>query len=248
MLNEHLTQEHDHASRRSPIIQQHVDWIHVNLLGGTPGKVLDLGCGPGLYCSRLAGLGHTCHGIDFSPASIDYAQGYARKHGLDCTYLLQDLRRAEFGEGYDLAMFIFGEFNAFRPPDARLILQKAWRALKPGGRLLLEVSTFKDVKRMASGAASWYCAAQGLFSERPHLLLSESYWHLGQRVACERFYVVDLETAEVQPFSNCIQAYHVREYRKMLRECGFEGVRVYPSLGETPVDGKWLAITGQKFS
>ncbi len=120
MLNEHLTQDHDLASRRTPIIQQHVDWIHANLLGNAPGRILDLGCGPGLYCSRLAGLGHTCHGIDFSPASIDYAQTTARKHGLSCTYLLQDLRTADFGEGYDLVMFIFGELNAFRPPDAQL--------------------------------------------------------------------------------------------------------------------------------
>jgi len=246
MLNEHLTQEHDHASRRTPVIQQHVDWIHANLLGGTPGHVLDLGCGPGLYCCRLAGLGHACHGIDFSPASIDYAQTYARKHGLDCTFLLKDLRTASFGEGYDLAMFIFGELNAFRTPDARLILRKAWQALKPGGRLLLEVSTFKAVKRMSSGPATWSCAAQGLFSERPHLLLSEGYWHQGQSVACERYFVVDLETAEVQQFSNCIQGYPLKEYRNLLAECGFGEVKVYPSLGGTPVDGKWLAITGER--
>jgi hypothetical protein len=67
-------------------------------------------------------------------------------------------------------------------------------------------------------------------------------------VACERFFVVDLETAGVQSFSNCIQAYHTREYRKMLREFGFEGVKVYPSLGGTPVNGKWLAITGENGS
>jgi len=243
MLNEHLTQEHDLASRRSPIIQQHVEWIHTNLLGGIPGRVLDLGCGPGLYCSRLAGLGHTIHGIDFSPASIDYAQTYSRKHGLSCTYLLQDLRTADFGEGYDLAMFIFGELNAFRAPDARRILQKAQQALKPGGRLLLEVSTFKAVRKMGSGPASWSCAAQGLFSEHPHLLLSESCWLLGQSVACERYFTVNLETAEVQRFSACTQAYRVRDYRKLLTACGFKELQFYPSLGGTPPDGNWLVIT-----
>ncbi len=243
MLNEHLTQEHDMASRRTAIIQQHVDWIHLNLLGGAPGRVLDLGCGPGLYCSRLAGLGHTCHGIDFSPASIDYAQTHTRKHGLSCTYLLQDLRTADFGEGYDLVMFIFGELNAFRPADAQRILRKARQALKPGGKLLLEVSTIKDVRQMGNRLATWSCAAQGLFSERPHLLLSERYWNQGQSVACERYFVVDLETAEVQRFSACTQAYHWRDYRKLLATCGFTGLHFYPSLGGVPAGGDFLAIT-----
>jgi len=29
-------------------------------------EVLDLGCGPGLYASRLARLGHECTGIDYT--------------------------------------------------------------------------------------------------------------------------------------------------------------------------------------
>ena len=44
-------------------------------------RVLDLGCGPGLYTTRLAKLGHTCVGIDFSPASIAYAKAEAEHYG-----------------------------------------------------------------------------------------------------------------------------------------------------------------------
>ena len=72
MLREHLTQDHDMASRRAELIDRHVAWIHQELLGGQPSRVLDLGCGPGLYSSRLARLGHTCTGVDYSPASIAY--------------------------------------------------------------------------------------------------------------------------------------------------------------------------------
>ena len=70
MLKEHLSQDHDAASRKFERIGQHVHWIHHNALDGKPGKLLDLGCGPGLYANRLAKLGHECIGIDFSPASI----------------------------------------------------------------------------------------------------------------------------------------------------------------------------------
>src|SRR5512139_3579983 len=70
MLLEHLSQEHDAASRRFETIDRHVHWIHHAVLSGQPTRILDLGCGPGLYSSRLARLGHECVGIDFSPASI----------------------------------------------------------------------------------------------------------------------------------------------------------------------------------
>ena len=65
MLAEHLSQSHDAASRRFDRIDRHVAWIHRELLEGVPTRVLDLGCGPGLYTSRLARLEHECVGIDF---------------------------------------------------------------------------------------------------------------------------------------------------------------------------------------
>jgi SAM-dependent methyltransferase len=70
MLTEHLSQDHDLASRRTETIDGHVDWIFSSVLGGHPGRVLDLGCGPGLYAHRLARRGCDCVGVDFSPASI----------------------------------------------------------------------------------------------------------------------------------------------------------------------------------
>ena len=70
MLKEHLSQDHDAASRRFEKIDRHVNWIHHKVLSGRPTKILDLGCGPGLYASRLAKMGHECIGIDYSPASI----------------------------------------------------------------------------------------------------------------------------------------------------------------------------------
>jgi 2-polyprenyl-3-methyl-5-hydroxy-6-metoxy-1,4-benzoquinol methylase len=73
MLREHLSQLHDGASRRIVLIEHHVAWMHGEVLESKPQRILDLGCGPGLYTQRLASLGHTCVGIDISPASIAYA-------------------------------------------------------------------------------------------------------------------------------------------------------------------------------
>lgn len=99
MLKEHLSQAHDAASRRSETIDAQVDWIHQVVLKGRPSRILDLGCGPGLYTSRLADLGHSCTGIDFSPASIAYAKEQATARNLHCLYTEADIRSAEYGSG-----------------------------------------------------------------------------------------------------------------------------------------------------
>lgn len=54
MLAEHLSQAHELASRRTETIARQVAWIHDALLGGRPSRVLDLGCGPGLYSYAAA--------------------------------------------------------------------------------------------------------------------------------------------------------------------------------------------------
>ena len=177
MLKEHLTQEHDAASRKNETIDRHVSWIHRALLNSQPARVLDLGCGPGLYTSRLARLGCTCHGVDFSPASIRYARETAAREGLDCTYDLCDLRAAEFGQGYDLGMFIYGELNVFQPEHTRQILHKIQAALNPGGQILLEISTLDAIRQIGVASPSWHTTPAGLFSDQPYACLEESTWN-----------------------------------------------------------------------
>ena len=148
MLRDHLTQSHDLASRRREKIDAHVEWIHREVLRGNPTDILDLGCGPGLYAGWLARLGHRCVGIDFSPASIDYAREQAVSEDLPCDYIHADIRSAEYGSGFGFAMLIFGEFNVFSPSDATRIVEKAHSALEEGGMLLLEAHTESSRPRL----------------------------------------------------------------------------------------------------
>jgi SAM-dependent methyltransferase len=234
MLKEHLSQEHDAASRRFEIIDQHVDWIHHHLLSGRPAKILDLGCGPGLYASRLARLGHTCLGIDYGPASIAHAQEEARRDGLDCTYRHQDIRMAEYGTGFDLVMLIFGEFNVFRPSEAESILQKAHQALADKGILLLEPHTFSVVERLGGRRRFWYSAHSELFSDYPHLYLEESFWDATSNTATIRYYIVDAATGRVNRYAQSLQAYTDEQYRSFLLDNEYEAVTRYSSLTGKP--------------
>ena len=56
MLEHHLSQASEHSSRPIPVIENTVEWIDRQLdLGGK--RVIDLGCGPGLYARRMAQRG-----------------------------------------------------------------------------------------------------------------------------------------------------------------------------------------------
>lgn len=232
MLAEHLSQDHDAASRRFEIIDDHVRWIHQTLLKERPQKLLDLACGPGLYASRLGRLGHTVTGIDFSPASIRYARQEVARAGLSlaCTFIEADLRKLEYGVSYDFAMLIFGEFNTFKPVDATLILERTYHALRPGGILLLEPQNFTSIHRALLSPSVWRTYRTGLFSNRPYLYLQEDFWDDRTNTVATRYWIVDAETAEVNRYAQTTQAYQDTELEALLARQGFSQITFHPSL------------------
>ena len=234
MLAMHLSQDHDLASRRLEAIETKVGWIHDKLLDKQPSRILDLACGPGLYSHRLAALGHTCHGLDFSPASIDHAD-QQNECPERCSFTLGDLRTAPFGDGYDAALMIYGEFNAFPRREALAILKKALKALNPGGRLLIEAHTPQQIERTGKTPASWYREDSGLFSDKPHIVLMENSWHEAECTSEAFFYVIDVADTEVTLYRNTLQGYSIEEYVELLTEAGFSEAEAFPAWGESEI-------------
>ena len=245
ILKEHLDQQHDAASRRLTKIKQQVAWIHKQVLAGQPARILDLGCGPGLYAAPFTKLGHTYTGIDFSPACIEYAGAHAPAGS---SYRLADARSAAYGSGYGLVLFIFGAFNIVPTADARSILEKACAALDPGGRLLLEVSSPESVDQIGNQPSMWYSAQEGLFSDRPHLCLMENFWDEQTATATERFYIVDAATGAVTHHAASTVAYTETQLRKMLKSAGFRRLSFHPSLTgqEEAQSQEMLVVIAQK--
>lgn len=235
MLREHLDPAHDAASRRGEKIDVHVDWIEAKLLPKS-GRILDLGCGPGLYANRLAARGHAVVGVDFSPASIEHARCQAEEAGHDATFVRADIRGADLPGRFDLAMLLFGEANAFPPEDLSSILQRAHAALENGGRLLLEAHTEDAVRRIGARPPIWYTAERGLFSDAPHLCLRESFWNEARRTATDRWTAVDLRTHDTSPYHSSLQAYSDAEYEALLVGNGFERPVTFADMGAPQPD------------
>lgn len=221
MLKEHLSQDHNAASRRLEIINAQVDYIEGLPGGSNPSRVLDLACGPGLHSHELARRGHSAFGIDFSPASIGWATWTASNESLACEFVHSDVRTAEFGNGFDLAMLLFGEINVFSVDDLKLILTKARAALTEGGVLLLEPHEPGVIRANFESEPAWSAQASGLFSDQPHLLLEEGFWHDDVQMAVKRWYVIDTKSGDVTLYSQTVVEHEREALVAIVESAGF---------------------------
>ncbi len=96
----------------------------------TPGRLLDVGCGPGWALEEFQAAGFEVHGVDASPGAVSRALEW----GLSAQVL--DIEREELPAGFSL-ISAFEVLEHLHDPLA--VLQKMARALEPGGRLLVSL-------------------------------------------------------------------------------------------------------------
>ncbi|MEU3755691.1 class I SAM-dependent methyltransferase [Streptomyces olivoreticuli] len=103
----------------------------------TPGRALDLGCGPGRNALHLAALGFQVDAVDLSPMAIAWAEERAREAGADIRFHCGDafaLAGTELTGPYDL-IYDSGCFHHL-PPHRRISYRALLdSALAPGGHL-----------------------------------------------------------------------------------------------------------------
>jgi len=105
----------------------------------TPGRALDLGCGPGRNALHLASAGFAVDAVDLSPTAIAWAKDRARDVGAEVHFHCGDaftLTATTLGGPYDL-IYDSGCFHHL-PPHRRIsYLALLDRSLAPGGHLAL---------------------------------------------------------------------------------------------------------------
>jgi len=190
LLKCHLDTENDLASRRPETIAKTVKWI-LDAKNGKKMRILDLGCGPGLYAEKYAALGHTITGVDFSENSISYAKEEARRKKLAIDYVCQDYLTATFLGEFDLVTLIYMDFCVLRPDERRLLLSKIYSILKPGGFFILDVVNSSNIAEKVLKPSWEISAGNGFWKKEPYIALNMGYHYPEARAFVNQHIIVD---------------------------------------------------------
>ena len=109
------------------------------LLGVRKGqRVLDVPCGMGRLTIPLARMGLAMTGVDLTAAYLARGRRQARREGLDVRWVHSDMREIDFDGEFDAAFNWFGSFGYFSDAGNLEFCRRVFRALRPGGRFLVE--------------------------------------------------------------------------------------------------------------
>ena len=242
MLKAHLDPTNDLASRRPEKIQTIVDWLvtALGLQGGN--RILDLGCGPGLYSARLAEKGLQVTGIDYSRRSTEYARQYAVQQQLDIEYRYQNYLTLEDDNLYDAVLLICGDYCPLSPTQRNILLSNVRRALKPGGFFVFDVTTRTHRKKYGN-RNGWYAVEQGFWKPGPHLVLEEGFDYPDLSIFLDQAIVIE-ENNRVTVYRNWFQDFSRETITAELEQAGFTVQSVWNDLLGTPFtdDTEWIGL------
>ncbi len=226
MLAAHLSPNTDAASRRPAVIEAVCDTLPARMGLKRGARIVDLGCGPGLYCRALAARGFEMTGIDWSDNSIRYARETCA--GLSAAFrmatYLEPFGTAEF----DGALLIYEDFGVLAPRDRKMLLANIHRALKPGGMFALDVSScaaFETLKQEPD--RTWEAAEEGFWRGHPYVALTQRHFYPEIPATCDLHAVLDGETTVCRVW----QTYYTKEsIAEELCAGGFEAEAFFASL------------------
>ncbi len=120
----------------------------IDLLAPQSGeRILDLGCGTGPLTQQIADHGADVLGVDASPAMVERAR--ASYPGL--SFDVADATTMAFDRPFD-AVFSNAVLHWVKPPAAAVA--RMFAALRPGGRLVLEMGGHGNVAAVLAAAAA----------------------------------------------------------------------------------------------
>jgi len=228
LLEIHLSQETDAASRKRDTIRRTVQWIETHLHEGQ-NTILDLGCGPGLYCEILAEHGHLVTGVDYSKRSVAYATREAARRNLNIDYIRRNYLHTDFECRFDLGMMFFCDFDVLVPDDRTRLLKKIYRALKPGGLFIFDTLNPKAPDTMNVPGRSWEAAETGFWKNAPYLALSETFHYEEANVILQQ-HIVCSESDPPAVYRFWTHYYRQEDLERILHEQGFAVVSLHENL------------------
>ncbi|MDQ3932776.1 MAG: class I SAM-dependent methyltransferase [Actinomycetota bacterium] len=205
------------------------------LVGLEPGmRVLDVPCGHGRIANRLAAGGAKVVAMDSNPLFLERARQDAAARGVDVDYLHADMRELPWLPGtgsddddrFDAVVNWFTSFGYFDDDTDRRLLQGFRRALRSGGRLVMDLFN-RDLLLLTLGRgrpAPTFLVERGddLMIDRVHLDSAATRTHT------ERILV---RNGRVRRTNFSVRLFTLAELRGWLRDAGFGEVEAYAGNG-----------------
>lgn len=169
LLKAHLDPSSDAASRKEESIEIIVDFINKQIEQNS--RLLDLGCGPGLYTNRFSEKGYTVTGIDLNKKAIEYAG----KSNQNIKYIEADYIH-NFPQGkYDVIIMIYCDMGTHSDNDRNTLLQNCYQSLEKGGKLIFDVFNEKIIEDKKEGSNWEYEANGGFWAKEEYLILNQTF-------------------------------------------------------------------------
>jgi len=246
MLAYHLNTDIDVSSRRGEFIEQSVKWIGSHFNIDTGSRIADFGCGPGLYARRLAKLGASVTGIDFSARSIEHARGEAEQAALSIEYFNQNYLDFEAEDRFDLVLMIMCDFSALSPSQRMVMLSKFHSLLLPGGSVLLDVYSLNAFKQREEANSYGVNLLNGFWSKEKYYGFLNTFKYDDAKVVLEKYTIVEAE--RTRTVYNWLQHFSTGSVWSEFNEAGFAQHELYGNVAGAPFDetASEFAIVGRK--
>jgi SAM-dependent methyltransferase len=227
MLDYHLDDALDAASRNRDFLDRSASWIAARFGLGPATAVADFGCGPGLYAQRYARTGAHVLAIDFSANSLRYAREAAMAEGLDIDYVEADYLRFETERRFDLITMIMCDFCALSPNQRATLLRQFCSMLAPGGSVLLDVYSPEMFESRQETATYAPDLLDGFWSPEEYFGFLTTFKYGEQRLLLDKYTIV--EGDRTRRVFNWLQCFTLSELED---EFARSGLRVIERRGD----------------
>ena len=234
MLAFHLDGDIDVSSRRTDFIDDSVRWMTERFALSAESRVIDFGCGPGLYTARLARSGADVHGIDFSPRSIGYARDYARREGLSVRYVEANYLEHQPEGAFDLMTMIMCDLCALSPSQRATMLTKFAGLLSDRGRVLLDVYSIRAFADKQEGASCEQNQLNGFWSTEPYFGCVSSIKYDDEKVSLDKYTIVERDRQRAS--YNWLQYFSPDSLGEEARSAGLEIEEILGDVAGSPYD------------
>lgn len=242
ILDAHLDPAVDDASRRAAVIASSTAWIAG--LVKPRSRLLDLGCGPGLYCESFHRYGLRVTGIDYSRTAVEYAHREAARRGHSIDYLIADYLRGELPAPFEIVTLIYGGICCVTNAERDDLLARIHRTLVPGGLFVFDVFTAEYIDRTAG---EWYVKlGNGFWRKGVHLVVEKKHDYPDADVHLDRYIVADARSG-ISVYNMWKHYYTKETIAAVLARTGFEAVGWYGDLSGAPFHprGPWIGIVAR---